>query len=182
MTRFTIWLIGALMFGGIIHIGTVLALPHLAPQDAWKRMAEFGGDDRFNLLPAPTTATTLLPMIDPMLEQAACRFSLDTGPRIVENRMPMGFWSIGVFNQYGQALFSLNDRTAGGRDLKLIIASQEQVSQLREEPPEDLESTIIVETQQPQIFVILRAFVSDETKTPHVEAVLNEARCRILEY
>ncbi len=179
--RLALWLIGGLMLGGIIHISTVLALPQLAPRDAWTRMATFGEEDLFQVLPSPAPDTVDLPVVDASFEQAVCRYSLDDGLKLVENRMPADFWSLGVFNRFGQSLFSLNDRTAGTRDMKLIIATPEQISQLRENPPDDLESTIVVETNRSLGFVVIRAFVRNPAQRTAMRQILSDATCDTIE-
>ena len=39
MTRIALWILGALLLGGIVHLSTVLAMPTAANQDAYSRLA-----------------------------------------------------------------------------------------------------------------------------------------------
>ena len=39
MIRLVLWLLGALLLGGIVHLGTVLILPRMASQDAYARVS-----------------------------------------------------------------------------------------------------------------------------------------------
>ena len=41
MIRWALWLLGGLLLGGIVHLGSVLLLPRTATQDAYTRLAPF---------------------------------------------------------------------------------------------------------------------------------------------
>jgi uncharacterized membrane protein len=38
MIRFLLWILGAILLGGIVHLSTVLAMPQAAKQDAYSRL------------------------------------------------------------------------------------------------------------------------------------------------
>ena len=46
MIRTLLWFIGGLLLGGVIHIITILALPLLAEETTWTRIAAFDAKNR----------------------------------------------------------------------------------------------------------------------------------------
>jgi len=87
------------------------------------------------------------------------------------------FWSAAVFDDRGNNLYSLNDRTAGRRDLDLVVATPLQLIRLRENPQPALDNAIVVELPMSGGFVLLRAFISDPTLQAEVRKALSEADC-----
>jgi uncharacterized membrane protein len=45
MVRLALWIFGALLLGGIVHLSTVLAMPQTAKQDAYSRLAPLVPDN-----------------------------------------------------------------------------------------------------------------------------------------
>ena len=108
-----------------------------------------GPDRQFNLLPDVRPGAEALPDLDPAMKHATCRFQLSEGPVLFDASIPVPFWSIGLFNAAGEAVYSLNNRTAGAERLSMLVLTTEQLSILRENPPENLEDLIVIETEEP---------------------------------
>lgn len=174
-------LLAGLFLGGIIHVVTVLGVPAHVPQTAYARISAFGPDGVFNRLPDVVPGAEPLPMLDPTMLHAACRFDLGRGPLKIEAALPPPFWSFALFNARGQAIYSLNDRTSGsGGRLDVLVITTEQLSVLRENPPEGLEDLIVIETDEIMGYALLRAFDGEPLRRDIVEAALAEARCTVL--
>ncbi|MCX5479197.1 DUF1254 domain-containing protein [Kaistia geumhonensis] len=176
MKRLALYLIGGLLLGGIIHIAVVLLVPHFATRDAYGALARLGPDDVFHAVPAEGGDTPIAGL-DPRMAYVACRFSLADRPLHIFAPMTEDFWSAAVFDDRGNNLYSLNDRTAGRRDLDLVVATPLQVLRLRENPQPALDNAIVVELPMTAGFVMLRAFVGDPTLEPPVSKALAEADC-----
>jgi uncharacterized membrane protein len=52
--RTALWLLGAVLLGGIVHLATVLVLPRLASQDAYARVAAIAPVNAVIAVPPPT--------------------------------------------------------------------------------------------------------------------------------
>ena len=52
--RMVLWLMGALLLGGIVHLATVLLLPRMATQDAYARVSAIAPVNAVIPVPAPT--------------------------------------------------------------------------------------------------------------------------------
>ncbi len=174
----TVGALATLCLATIIHILVVFSIPHNVRHSAYGNIATYGDDRRFNLLPDVKPGQEPLPDLDPAMKHAACRFQLDDGPVYFDASIPVSFWSIGLFNAAGEAVYSLNNRTAGAERLSMLVLTTEQLSILRENPPENLEDLIVIETQKPiSGFALLRAYVPHPSKADEVDGALKLARC-----
>ncbi|MTH95573.1 DUF1254 domain-containing protein [Roseibium sp. RKSG952] len=170
-------LLAAVAIAGIVHILVILTVPQNVSHSAYATLADFGPDLAFNLLPDVTPGSEPLPALDPAMKHAACRFQLDQGPVKFTASIPAPFWSIGLFNASGETVYSLNNRTAGSETLSMLVLTPQQLSILRENPPEDLEDLIVIETDTLEGFALLRAFVPDPSLNGLITDALSTANC-----
>jgi len=178
--RLSVAILSALCLAGVVHIVTVLLVPTQVASSAHERVAVFGPDRTFHLLPDVLPSWEPLPGLDPAMKHALCRFSLTDGPVRFSASVEAPYWSMGLFNGAGEAVYSLNNRTSGSGELSMLVLSSEQLSILRENPPEDLEDLIVIETDEPEGFALLRALVTEPLQAGIVEAGLTASRCDTL--
>ena len=177
--RFTlvVGLLAILCLATIIHILVILSVPNNVQHSAYDNIATYGPDRQFNLLPEVKPGQEPLPDLDPAMKHAACRFALTDGPVLFNASIPVSFWSIGLFNEAGEAVYSLNNRTVGSEELSMLVLTPEQLSILRENPPENLEDLIVIETEEISGFALLRAYVPHSIKADQIDMALQEASC-----
>ncbi|MTI17071.1 hypothetical protein E1162_07440 [Rhodobacteraceae bacterium RKSG542] len=175
--RWFLWGLAGLIGAGIIHVVIVLSVPSQVPYSTHEKVAGFGPDRQFHVLPPVLPRTEPLPDLDPSMRYAICRYSMDDGPVKISVSIPSPFWSIALFNDEGQTVYSLNDRTSDDRALTMLILSKEQLSILRENPPIDLEEMIIIETDKDQGYALVRAFLPSEAYLPQLSGALEAAIC-----
>ncbi|POF31706.1 DUF1254 domain-containing protein [Roseibium marinum] len=174
----TVGILATLCLAAVIHILVVLSIPRNVQHSAYDNIATYGTDRKFNLLPDVKRGQEALPDLDPAMKHATCRFQLADGPVLFDASIPVSFWSIGLFNAAGEAVYSLNNRTAGAERLSMLVLTTQQLSILRENPPENLEDLIVIETPEPiSGFALLRAFVPHSSKADEVDLALRAARC-----
>ena len=174
------WITGltaTLSLAVVVHILVVLTIPHNVVHSAYDQIEGFGPDLTFNLLPDVIPETEPLPALDPAMKHAACRFQLTDGPVLFTASIPVPFWSMGLFNESGEVVYSLNNRTAGSDILSMLVLTPEQLSILRENPPQDLEDLIVIEIPETNGFALLRAYVPNDWQADMVEAGLKSAYC-----
>jgi uncharacterized membrane protein len=177
MKRTLLFALGGLLLGGIIHIVIVFMVPMFATNDAWTQMGRFGRDGQFHTIPLPEPGAEPLASLDPRMALAVCRFTLDAGPVRVTAEFPDEFWSVAVFDRRGRNVYSLNDRAADKSKLDLAILTPVQMAQLRQNPPASMETAIVLELPVDKGFVLLRAFVPDDSLMPAVRTALSGADC-----
>jgi uncharacterized membrane protein len=175
--RTLLFAFGGLLLGGIIHVAVVFMVPLYASHDAWAQMRQFGSDSQFHMLPTPEAGAEPLTSLDPRMAEAVCRFSLAGGSLHVRAEMPDEFWSVAVFDRRGRNVYSLNDRAAERSHLDLAILTPVQMAQIRQNPPASLETSIVLELPIDEGFVLLRAFVPDDSMLPQATAALTGADC-----
>ncbi|AXS39949.1 DUF1254 domain-containing protein [Breoghania sp. L-A4] len=172
-----IWVLGGIMLAAVIHLLAVMNVPDFTTDDAFTRAARFGPDARFNVLPAVKPGAEPLPMLDPHMAHAACRFSLERGPVRMDADVPDTFWSFSLFDQRGETTYSFNNRTSGDGKLAMLVLTPAQLSILRENPPDDLERLIVIETPHERTVALLRAFVPDAKHAKPIRDALANAKC-----
>lgn len=177
MNRTILWGIAGLVLAAIIHILAVMNVPDFTSDDAWTRAAAFGPDASFNVLPDVKPGAEPLPMLDPNMAHALCRFSLEEGPVRLDADVPDTFWSFSLFNRRGETTYSFNDRTSGEGRLAMLVLTSAQLSILRESPPPDLESLIVIETPDEHAMALLRAYVPTATDKQKITTALGKASC-----
>ncbi|MEP0234166.1 hypothetical protein [Roseibium sp.] len=170
-------LVATLSLAAVVHILVVLTIPQNTSHSAYADVANFGPDRQFNLLPDVKPGAEPLPALDPAMKHAACRFTLDDGPVLFTASIPVPFWSIGLFNEAGEAVYSLNNRTSGSDILSMLLLTPEQLSIIRENPPEDLDELIVLEIPATNGFALLRAFVPHSHQSKEVDTALSTAYC-----
>ncbi|RST78962.1 DUF1254 domain-containing protein [Aquibium carbonis] len=178
MTRaFHVFLLG-LLGAAIVHLAILVLLPVLSERDAWARLAARGDLLRPVRL-GPTETDSPVPLDDPFLGGAACRFDLhDHGVLHVTAGSGPPFWSVSIHDRRGYNLASFNDRTVVGGRLDVAVATSAQMADLRRDLPDALARSIFVEVDDPQGIVILRALRPDPTWEPVVETFLASFACR----
>ena len=128
MIRIALWLLGGLMLGGIVHLGSVLVLPRTATQDAYSRLAPISPLNAVAALPVPTPDNATLPFMDPAFAVAVCRYDLSGGPLKITTPVSQSYTSLSFHTRFGVAYYAINDRAAGRRiiELELMTAAATQ--------------------------------------------------------
>ncbi len=82
MIRLALWLLGALLLAGIVHLTTVLLLPRMATQDAYARVSAIAPVNAVIPVPSPTPEKAVMPFMDPAFQVSVCRYDLSRGRSI----------------------------------------------------------------------------------------------------
>lgn len=164
-----------IFLAGIIHIAVILLIPTLGKRDAAKQIVETLPELEFVDLANAEGIT--IAAADPFFELAVCRFSLnETGVFIDGGNLP-SFWSAAIYDNKGRVIYSMNDRTAIGNRLQILVVNPIQMAALRQLQPEEIETSIVVETPIREGFILLRAFVRDITQKNLSQEFLSKANC-----
>ncbi len=184
MNRLTYAVLTGLIGAALLHIIIILSLPHFTGRDAFTRVKMLGPSHRFISLPdlsnarADTRADAGgLANVDPFLKVAVCHFDLTLAPiRLLAPAGP-SFWSMAVYDQDSNEVFSMNDRTSVGGDLDALVASPVQVAQIRKAPGAALTQSIIVEHKGTTGYIVLRTMVPAPSFSAQASGFLDEAVC-----
>jgi len=171
-------LIGA----ALLHLVIVLLLPDFSERDAYTRVLAEGESHRFYRLgEKPDRAG--LSKDDPFVDTAVCAFDVSEGPlRLTAPNGGVPFWSLAVYDQSSNEVFSINDRTSAGGVLDVVIATPVQLTSLRQAQPPALSQSILVETTQAEGYVVLRSLVPQPSFADIASQFLSQATCTPFEW
>ncbi|MDH4440587.1 MAG: DUF1254 domain-containing protein [Rhizobium sp.] len=166
------------IFGAVLlHIIIILGVPHFTGQDAYTRVTAEGPPFVLHALTSRPDKTGLAGL-DPFLRVAVCHFDIARQPlSLVAAGGGVDFWSVGIFDQDGNEVYSMNDRTSVAGDLDMLVATPVQVAQLRKTPIAALAETILVEHRGTAGYVVLRALAAQPSAQAEAQDFLAEAEC-----
>ncbi|MEM7214856.1 MAG: hypothetical protein AAF423_04870 [Pseudomonadota bacterium] len=168
-------LICSIVMGVVAHICIILLVPLLGEKDAARKILASVPTGKFEKL-ADIKDIEILNS-DPFFEIATCKFDIsDVGVEVEGERTDL-FWSASIFNARGRVLYSFNNRTAIGKKLKLILVNPIQMASIRQRQPEELETSIVVETSENVGFIAVRVLVKDTSLTQRANNFLHKLRC-----
>lgn len=176
MRRTGLLVLTGLLGGVIIHIVAILAFPSVGGRSLWDEVEALGPEATFTVIPRPSPGLESIAFLDPNMVHAICRFDLRLGPaRIVASLS--GFWTVGVFDDRGQNLYSLTSGATEREVLDLLVARPQELTPLRRDPPPIMEEAVVVDLPVDRAIVVIRAFAPDADVWDNVAADLIAADC-----
>lgn len=137
LTGFAPWVLAVATIAGITHLTSILAMPRLAPHDAFARIAAVAPPHRTTPLPA-TAFGSGAPFDDPALAQGVCRFDLAKGPlRLRSTFIPETLMLLSFHSRYGDVFYSMTDRSATRGRLDVLLLTRQQLDDVEAEDSED---------------------------------------------
>ncbi len=179
MIRLPLWILGALLLGGIVHLSTVLAMPQAATQDAYSRLAQFTPVNAVVPLAAPSAPNATMPFMDPAFAVAVCRYDLSAGPLKLNAPLSQAYTSVTFYTRNSVAYYAINDRAAGRRAIELDLMTEEQHAQVPEEENVTAADRLIIELPTQRGLIVLRALAPEPDLMVMARRALAGAQCRI---
>jgi len=177
VTRWLLWTLAGVILGGIVHLGTILALPRTASQDAYTRLEPITPVNAMTPIPRPTAAKALLPYMDPAFAVAVCRYDLAGGPMKLTAPVSQAYTSVTFYTRRGVAYYGINDRAAGRRTIELLLMTTAQHDALPEDSEVTAADRLIIESPSPTGLIVLRALSPEPGLMPMAQASVAAARC-----
>jgi uncharacterized membrane protein len=179
MIRALLWILGAVLLGGIVHLATVLAMPQAATQDAYSRLVPLTPVNSVVPLPTPTAEVSIMPFMDPAFSAAVCRYDLSGG--IVKLNVPLSqaYTSVTFYARNSVAYYAIDDRAAGRRAIELDLMTAQQHAQVPEGEDVTAADRLIIESPTKTGLIVLRALAPEPGLMPMARSALASARCRI---
>ena len=179
MIRVLLWVLGAVLLGGIVHLATVLALPRAANQDAYSRLSSLTKVNAVVPMPAPTADSSIMPFMDPAFTAAVCRYDLTDG--IIKLNVPLSqaYTSVTFYTRNSVAYYAIDDRAAGRRAIELDLMTADQHAQVPEEEDVTAADRLIIESPTTTGLIVLRALAPEPGLMPMARRALANAQCRI---
>ncbi len=182
MIRSLVWLIGAVLLAGIVHIVAVIGVPRFAVVDPWREIGAIAADEVFTRLPRALPGGRSLPGLDPAMTHSACRFSLDRGPMRIRAETADAYWSLSLYDRRGLWVWGVDNRAEEQKPIDILVATDVQVAQLRETLPDELEDVVIVDWSGREGFAIYKILVPARSQEAEIERVLATASCGVASF
>jgi uncharacterized membrane protein len=178
MIRGLLWILAAILLGGIVHLSTVLAMPQAAKQDAYWRLTPLTPVNAMIPLAAPTAGTELMPFMDPAFAAAVCRYDLTGGPLKLVAPVSQAYTSVTFYTRKSVAYYAINDRAAGRRTIELDLMTAAQHAQVPEDEEVTAADRLIIESPTSMGLIVVRALAPEPGLMPMVRQTLAAAACR----
>lgn len=175
------WLLATAIIAGIVHIVSILAMPRLAPNDAFARIAGAAPLHKLAILAGKPAAMELLPFEDPATAVAVCRYDLRQGPIRLRGKLSSEDLTLMSFhNRLGTAFYAMNDRGTSRGTLDVVLVTRAQLETLEANDPEDeLPSELRLVSPSLQGFALLRALAPEKGQYPDAIERLKTIQCRL---
>ena len=178
MIRLGLWLLGALLLGGIVHLATVLLLPNVATNDAYARVSAIAPVNSVIPVPPPTPENALMPFMDPAFATSVCRYDLSRAPLKFSVPISPAYTSVSFYTRGDVAYYAINDRAAGRRVIELDLMTNAQRAELPENEDITAADRLIVTSPTTTGLIVIRALTPEPGWTPAARNSLAAARCR----
>ena len=177
MIRLVFTILAGILLGGVVHLVSVLALPRIATQDAYSRLAPITKLNAVTELPPAEPGNTLMPYLDPALAVAVCRYDLSGGPLRLTVPVSQAYTSVSFYTRNELAYYAINDRSAGKKVIELDLMTEAQHNEL----PEDEEITsadrLIIDSPSTTGLIVIKALAPEPGLMPQAQATLAASRC-----
>ena len=179
MVRGVLWILAAILLGGIVHLSTVLAMPQAATQDAYSRLAALTPVNAMMPL-APTKAgAEIMPFMDPAFAAAVCRYDLTAGPLKLIAPVSQAYTSVTFYSRRSVAYYAINDRAAGRRTIELDLMTAAQHAQVPEDEEVTAADRLIIESPTTMGLIVVRALAPEPGLMRMARGALAAAKCEI---
>lgn len=181
LSGWTPWIAAVFVIAGLVHIVSVLAMPMLAPVDAYARLADRTPLGQLVILDNGQPGEELLPYEDPAAVIAVCRYDLSKGPiRLKANFDGEGLVLMSFRNRFGTAFYAMTDRGTSRGRLDVVVANRTQLDAIEAEDSEDeAPSDLRLLSPSPEGFIMLRALALEPGQRTVAEARLKAVSCEI---
>ena len=178
MIRLALWLLGALLLAGVVHLATVLLLPRMATQDAYARVSAIAPSNTVIAIPLPTPEKALMPFMDPAFQVSVCRYDLSQGPLKFSVPITQAYTSVSFYTRSDVAYYAINDRAAGRKVIELDLMTPAQRAELPENEEITAADRLIVASPTTTGLIVIRALAPEPGWIPAVRNALAAAQCR----
>jgi uncharacterized membrane protein len=172
-----LYLLLAIVLAGLIHLAAVLALPSVAPKNAFARLKPLGDANVMIELPPVKPGEETMPMQVPDVRYAFCRYDLSGGPVRLSAVIPDDLWLIAFYTPKGDNFYAVSgaDMRRGKVDM-IINETGQPVPEADADAPEE-EEVVVVESPLKEGIAMIRAPLSGASRSARTAEALKSATC-----
>ncbi|MCB1477203.1 MAG: DUF1254 domain-containing protein [Rhodobiaceae bacterium] len=175
--RWVFWLVGVIALAGVIHISTILAIPRIAPFDAWSRIAAQIPEKSFSVLPLARPGEEVIPLMDPAIQYSVCRYDLSEGPLHVEAVLPHGYWSVAGQTRSGIVFYSVTGQASPTGRINMEVRNSDQMREKSLADSEEKDDMLTIEAPENQGFLVFRSLVATASMLGQIEDLAKQTAC-----
>jgi uncharacterized membrane protein len=177
--RLLFTIIAGVLLGGVVHLVSVLALPHIATQDAYSRLTPMTKLNAVTALPLAAPDNIVMPFMDPAFAIAICRYDLSTGPIKLAVPVSQSYTSVSFYTRNEVAYYAINDRSAGRKVIELDLMTEAQHAELPEDEDVTAADRLIVDSPTARGLIVLKALAAEPSLMPQAQASLAASSCKV---
>jgi uncharacterized membrane protein len=177
--RILFTIIAGVLLGGVVHLVSVLALPRIATQDAYSRLAPITKLNAVTQIPAADPGNTLMPYLDPAVAVAVCRYDLSTGPIKLSVPVSQAYTSVSFYTRNELAYYAINDRSAGKKVIELDLMTEAQHEALPEDEDITAADRLIIDSPSTTGLIVLKALAPEPGLMAQAQASLANSSCQV---
>jgi uncharacterized membrane protein len=113
--------IGAVLLGGIIHIGATLAVPFVSSGQAFAKLRDTLPINRMVVLPPPAPGKQVLPYLAPDALYAMCRYDVSADSLVVNVAMGDIGWTLSLHTPQGDNFYVMPAQSQRRADVSLTV-------------------------------------------------------------
>ena len=179
MIRVLFTIIAGVLLGGVVHLVSVLALPRIATNDAYSRLAPITQVNAVTALPLADPNNAPMPFMDPAFAQAICRYDLSGGPIKLAVPVSQAYTSVSFYTRNDVAYYAINDRSAGRKVIELDLMTEAQHAALPEEEDVTAADRLIIDFPTATGLILLKALAPEPGLMQQAQASLAAASCKV---
>jgi uncharacterized membrane protein len=179
MIRWLFTILAGVLLGGVVHLVSVLALPRIASQDAYSRLAPLTKINAVTALPLADPGNTLMPLMDPAFALAVCRYDLSSGPIKLAVPVSQAYTSVSFYTRNDVAYYAINDRSAGRKVIELDLMTEAQHAELPEDEDVTAADRLIIDSPTATGLIVLKALAPEPGLMPQAQASLAASSCKV---
>jgi uncharacterized membrane protein len=120
MRGWLFWITSGFVLAVVVHLSYVLVGTRFALQDMIASEAQAAAVGQLTLL-SPEDQLRHLGEGQREAVAGRCLFDLNSGPLTIDAALPGSFWTLTIYSQSGEEIYSLNDRLAGTNRFSLTV-------------------------------------------------------------
>ncbi|QWG20145.1 DUF1254 domain-containing protein [Bradyrhizobium sediminis] len=179
MIRLLFTIIAGVVLGAVVHLVAVLALPRIATQDAYSRLAPITKLNAVTALPLADPGNAPMPFMDPAFAIAICRYDLTSGPIKLAVPVSQAYTSVSFYTRNEVAYYAINDRSAGRKVIELDLMTEAQHAELPEEEDVTSADRLIIDSPTATGLIVLKALAPEPGLMTQAQATLAASSCKV---
>lgn len=163
------WICATIVLALIVHISSVLAIPFLSENDAWRRLQQSTKPNQMQIIRELDEGNQLWAFHAPDIKYGICRYDVSRDPVRVDFELLRGVWSVALYDDQGRNFYAADGYDLLRERMSLFLLGPDHIKVDDQGLPIAVPST--------QGLIVIRAPVDNKVIEAKVHALLDNAQC-----